>query len=97
MRAAYEAGVTVLAGTDSLPFGRVTRELEWLIDAGLPTTAALASASWTARSWLGLPGLDDGAPADFVVYDADPTLDPAVLSRQRLIVLRGQVVAPTRP
>lgn len=96
VRAAYESGVTVLAGTDSLPFGRVCREVEWLARAGLPTTAALAAASWTARSWLGLPGLVDGAPADFVLYDSDPTLDPGVLGHPRLIVLRGRVMQPAR-
>jgi imidazolonepropionase-like amidohydrolase len=94
VRAAHESGVTVLAGTDSMPFGRVCREVEWLARAGLPPAVALAAASWTARSWLGLPGLTDGAPADFVLYDSDPTLDPAVLGHPSLVVLRGQVVRP---
>ena len=30
---------------------------------------------WTAREFLGLPGLDGGAPADLVVYDRDPVAD----------------------
>jgi imidazolonepropionase-like amidohydrolase len=89
---AHEAGVTVLAGTDSLPFGRVTTEVDWLIRAGLPVEAALGAASWTARSWLGLAGLVDGAPADLVVYDEDPLVNPAVLAHPSRIVLRGRVV-----
>ncbi|WP_203597825.1 amidohydrolase family protein [Streptomyces sp. SID7909] len=92
VRAAHEAGVTVLAGTDSFPCGTVASEASWLLRAGLPAEAALGAASWTARSWLGLPGLVDGAPADLVAYDTDPAADPAVLDHPRRIVLRGHVV-----
>jgi imidazolonepropionase-like amidohydrolase len=61
--------------------------------AGLPAEAALAAASWSARSWLGLPCIEEGAPADLVVYDADPRADLGTLARPRHIVLRGRVVA----
>ncbi|WP_329273138.1 amidohydrolase family protein [Streptomyces sp. NBC_01451] len=92
VRAAYEAGVTVLAGTDSFPCGTITSEVEWLTRAGLPAEAALGSASWSARSWLGLPGLADGAPADLVAYDTDPTRDASALAHPSRIILRGRVV-----
>lgn len=93
VRAAHEAGVTVLAGTDSQPCGKVTEEVSWLIKAGMPAEAAVGAASWVARSWLGLPGLVDGGFADVVAYDADPVRDPAVLASPRRIVLRGNVIA----
>jgi imidazolonepropionase-like amidohydrolase len=92
VRAAYEAGVQVLAGTDSLPCGTIAAEVGQLAAAGLPGADAVAAASWRARDWLGLPGLVDGAPADLVVYDSDPTLDPRVLAHPRRIVLKGKVV-----
>ena len=92
LRAAHEAGVTILAGTDSAPFGNVATEVGWLVKAGLPAESAVGGGSWTARSWLGLPGLADGAPADFVVYDEDPVADPDVLAHPSRIVLRGQVI-----
>jgi imidazolonepropionase-like amidohydrolase len=92
-RAAYEAGVTVLAGTDTHPCGTVAEEVERLISAGLPWEAAVGAASWTARAWLGLPGLADGAPADLVVYDEDPVAHPDILHHPRLIILRGQILA----
>ncbi len=92
-RAAYEAGVTVLAGTDTHPCGTVAEEVERLISAGLPRAAAVGAASWTARAWLGLPGLTDGAPADLVVFDEDPVAHPDVLHHPRRIILRGQVLA----
>ena len=92
-RAAYEAGVTVLAGTDTHPCGTVAEEVERLISAGLPREAALGAASWTARAWLGLPGLADGAPADLVVFDEDPVAHPDVLHHPRRIILRGQILS----
>ena len=91
-RAAYEAGVTVLAGTDTHPCGTIAQEVERLISAGLPRAAALGAACWTARSWLGLPGLVDGAPADLVVFAEDPVAHPDVLHHPSRIILRGQVV-----
>ena len=92
-RAAYEAGVTVLAGTDTHPCGTVAEEVERLISAGLPREAALGAACWTARAWLGLPGLADGAPADLVVFDEDPVAHPDVLHHPRRVILRGQILA----
>ncbi len=91
-RAAYEAGVTVLAGTDTHPCGTVAEEVERLISAGLPRAAAVGAASWTARTWLGLPGLTDGAPADLVIFDEDPVAHPDVLHHPRRVILRGQIL-----
>jgi imidazolonepropionase-like amidohydrolase len=96
VRAAEEAGVLVLAGTDSFPCGTVANEVEWLMRAGLSAESALAGASWKARSWLGMPGLADGAPADLIVYDADPTLEPRVLAHPSAIILRGRIVRSRR-
>src|SRR3984957_18815390 len=93
VRAAYEAGVTVLAGTDTHPCGTVAEEVERLISAGLPWEAAVGAASWTARAWLGLPGLTDGAPAYLVIYHEDPVAHPDILHHPRLIILRGQILA----
>jgi imidazolonepropionase-like amidohydrolase len=95
IRDAYEAGVPLLAGTDAggvLPHGLVGREIRQLHAAGIPAEAALAAGSWAARAYLGLPGLAEGAPADFVVYPADPRADLAVLAAPARIVLRGAVV-----
>ncbi|MFF4904695.1 amidohydrolase family protein [Streptomyces sp. NPDC001260] len=92
VREAHDAGVTVLAGTDSAPFGNVAAEVEHLIAAGLPAECAVGAASWTARAFLGLTGLTEGALADITVYDTDPRREPGVLRHPRRIVLRGLVV-----
>ncbi|MGY1705773.1 amidohydrolase family protein [Geodermatophilus sp. SYSU D00697] len=94
VRAAFEAGVPVFAGTDAgggIDHGRIADEVRALAEAGLPAEAALAAASWSARDWLGLPCLEEGAPADLVVYDSDPRADLDTLARPQLTVLRGRV------
>lgn len=90
--AAAEAGVRVLAGTDSLPHGRIVDEVRALADAGMRPHDALAAASWSARTYLGLPGLEPGAPADAVVYAADPRTDLGQLAEPVAVILRGRRV-----
>jgi imidazolonepropionase-like amidohydrolase len=93
--AAAEAGVTILAGTDSNPHGRIAKEIRALAAAGLSPHDAIAAGSWTARAYLGLAGLTPGAPADAVVYDADPRTDLAQLEAPRAVILRGRLMHRT--
>jgi imidazolonepropionase-like amidohydrolase len=99
LRAAYEAGVAIYAGTDAggvLPHGLIGREVIALHEqVGLPTDAALGAASWRARDWLGRPGLQAGEPADLVVYAEDPRTDLGTLLAPGAVLLRGRVVAGT--
>ncbi|MGW4887892.1 amidohydrolase family protein [Streptomyces murinus] len=95
VRSAYDAGIPVFVGTDaggSLPHGLVAAEVAELVTAGIPPIEALAATSWSARAWLGRPGLEEGAPADLVVYDADPRAEVGVLAAPRRVVLNGAVV-----
>ena len=94
--AAYEAGVPIYAGTDAggvLPHGLIAEEVAELASYGMPAEYALGAASWRAREWLGWnAALDEGAPADFVVYPRDPRSDLSVLWEPTVVVLRGEVV-----
>ncbi|MET9443264.1 amidohydrolase family protein [Streptomyces sp. NPDC006610] len=95
VRAAYDAGIPVYVGTDaggSLAHGLAAAEVAELVTAGIPPEAAVSATTWAARRWLGRPGLDEGAPADLVVYEADPRADVRVLAAPRRIVLNGRVV-----
>ncbi|HSV38013.1 MAG TPA: amidohydrolase family protein [Nocardioidaceae bacterium] len=95
---AHEAGVQIYAGTDAggvLSHGLIADEVAELATYGLTHEDALGAASWRAREWLGLNArLEEGAPADFVVYDANPLDDLGVLRHPKLIVLRGRIVGP---
>jgi imidazolonepropionase-like amidohydrolase len=95
LRAAHDAGVVIHVGSDAggvLPHGLVVGEIQALHRAGLPAQSALAAGSWAARNWLGLPGIEEGAPADLVIYAADPRADLSALRQPRQIVLRGRVL-----
>ncbi|UAL28838.1 amidohydrolase family protein [Nocardioides rotundus] len=95
--AAYEAGVPIYTGTDNggvTRHGNIAGEVAALNRIGMPAVDAVAAASWRGREWLGWnSGLEEGAPADFVVYDADPRADLGVLASPTRVVLRGAVVA----
>jgi imidazolonepropionase-like amidohydrolase len=95
VRAAHDAGISIFTGTDaggSLAHGLIADEVVELTRAGLPALDALSAATWSARAWLGRPGLTEGAPADLVVYPSDPRADVRVLAAPSRVVLRGRVV-----
>jgi imidazolonepropionase-like amidohydrolase len=96
IRAVWEAGIAVYTGTDaggSLPHGLIRDEIRALAGAGIPLADVIAQASWRAREWLGLPGLDEGAPADLVAFAADPRLELATIASPQRTILRGVVVS----
>ncbi|SDI86059.1 Imidazolonepropionase [Actinokineospora alba] len=92
---AVEAGVPVYAGTDAgggIAHGRLVDEIVALHKAGMTPEQAIAAGSWGARSWLGWPGLTEGAAADLLAFDEDPFKNLEVLRTPKRIVLRGRVV-----
>ncbi|MFF4625939.1 amidohydrolase family protein [Streptomyces griseorubiginosus] len=94
VRGAFDAGIPVFVGTDAggtLPHGLVAAEVAELVTAGIPALDALSATTWSARAWLGRPGLTEGAPADLVVYGQDPRADVRVLADPAHIVLNGRV------
>ena len=95
--AAYDAGIPLYAGSDGggvARHGNLPGEVIAMAELGMPADYALGAASWRAREWLGWNAtLDEGAPADFVVYDRDPLKDLSVLHSPSRMVLRGAVVA----
>jgi imidazolonepropionase-like amidohydrolase len=90
---AAQLGVTLLAGTDEEPHGSLALEVAALADHGVPAADALAAATTSARCYLGLKGLVDGAAADLVTYARDPREDLGVLLTPAAVVCDGRVVA----
>ncbi len=54
------------------PHGLIRHEVELMLAAGLDAQTTLGAASWTARTWLGLPGIEERAPADLVAFREVP-------------------------
>ncbi|MDR2372716.1 MAG: amidohydrolase family protein [Bifidobacteriaceae bacterium] len=95
-RRLHEAGVKLLVGSDSstnIPHGDYWAETDLMALAGIAPKAIVEAATYGARAYLGVPGIEEGASADVVVYAADPREDVAVLRAPQAIVLRGAVVA----
>jgi hypothetical protein len=99
-----DAGVRLLAGTDSfgagalLPGAGLLNELSFLTRAGLTPLEAIQAATITAAHALGreadLGTVEEGKIADLVVLDADPLADIAHVRNARLIVRGGDIYAP---
>ncbi|NWL25971.1 amidohydrolase [Paenarthrobacter ureafaciens] len=92
---AYEAGVSIYAGTDAgsvIKHGRIADEMQELHDAGLPPSAVLEAAAWGARRWLGAEGVSEGASADVVICREDPRRALATVRELSHVVLRGTIV-----
>lgn len=91
---AFEAGVTLYAGTDAgsvIRHGRIADEIRALHAAGLPARAALDAGTWAARAWLGADAIAEGASADVLVCAEDPRAGLETLGKPRHVVLRGNL------
>jgi imidazolonepropionase-like amidohydrolase len=93
LMSAHEAGVQLFVGSDGggvARHGELAAEVLAMHEMGLPAETVLAAVSWRARDWLGWNAtLDEGAPADFVVYDRNPLEDLTALLEPTTVVLRG--------
>ncbi len=96
-RAALDAGVIILSGSDVGVFthGDNVRELELMVDYGMKPDAALKSATSIAARVLHLESrigrLKEGLFADIIAVDGDPSRDISALRRVRLVMKGGTV------
>jgi hypothetical protein len=99
VRRLYKAGVRIHVGSDTpnpfvVPGVSLHEELRLLVEAGLtPEEAWVAATRWAGET-LGLPKLgtvQEGAPADFLLFREDPTRDLAALSTLEAVVAQGRL------
>jgi hypothetical protein len=93
LTALHEAGVPLVAGTDSLGGFALVRELELYVKAGIPAPEVLQMATLGAARAVGqgerLGSIAPGKLADFILVDGDPSADPGALRNLRLVVKDG--------
>ena len=96
-KAALDAGVTILSGSDVGVFthGDNARELELMVNYGMPARDALKSATSTAAKILHMDSrigrVQQGLLADVIAVDGDPTQDISALRRVRFVMKNGTV------
>ena len=101
-KAALDAGVTILSGSDVGVFahGDNARELELMVSYGMTPTDALKSATSVAARLLhqesSIGKVQQGLFADLIAVDGNPVQEIGALRHVRF-VMKGGTVAFTRP
>jgi imidazolonepropionase-like amidohydrolase len=96
-KAALDAGVTILNGSDvgTFPHGENAREIEAMVAYGMPPVDALKSATSTAARVLHMENqigsVKPGLFADLVAFDGDPTRDAAATRRVKFVMKNGTI------
>jgi imidazolonepropionase-like amidohydrolase len=97
---AVAAGVRIASGTDAgtpfNPHGNLPRELELMVEFGMPTAQALVATTASAAANLGLEAergtIEAGKRADLVLLGSDPLADIGAVRDVRLVLRDGRVV-----
>jgi imidazolonepropionase-like amidohydrolase len=97
-KAALDAGVTILSGSDIgvFPHGENAREIELMVDYGMSRLDALKAATSVAGRVLhmNIGEVKPGMFADLIAVDGDPAADIAALRRVQFVMKAGTVYKP---
>ena len=89
----YEAGIPILAGTDTTAGFGLHRELELEVQAGIPPAKALQIATWNAAQLLNetadFGAVAAGKRADLLLVDGNPLDRISDIRRCRLVFKNG--------
>jgi imidazolonepropionase-like amidohydrolase len=94
---AYKAGVKIAFGTDAgvFPHGQNAKELEYMVEAGMPNAFVLQTATTHAAELLkhskDLGSLEPGKYADIIGVQGDPLTDIKVMQKIMFVMKGGEI------
>jgi len=95
LRALYDAGITIIPGTDGLAGYMLHHELELYVRAGIPPAEVLRMATLTPALVMGVNKdrgvIAAGKLADMVLIDGDPTQNIHDTNKIRTVIKGGKV------
>jgi imidazolonepropionase-like amidohydrolase len=98
VKAMYDAGIPVEAGTDDVAGFALHRELELDVKAGIPANMTLRNATYGAAHIMSmddrLGSIAPGKLADLVLVEGDPTKDISNIRHTRLTMKDGVIYKP---
>jgi Amidohydrolase family len=98
LKALYDAGVTIVPGTDALPGYMLHHELELYVRAGIPAAEVLRMTTLTSATVMGVNKDRDvvaaGKLADMILVDGDPTKNIRDLGKITTVIKGGNVYDP---
>ena len=98
LKAIYDAGVTIIPGTDSLPGYSLHHELELYARAGIAPNEVLRMATWTPALVMGVNNdrgvIAPGKLADMILVNGDPTQNIRDVNNITIVIKGGKVYDP---
>jgi hypothetical protein len=99
LKGIYDAGVTIIPGTDALAGYTLHHELDLYARAGIPPAEILRMATWTPALVMGVDKdrgvIAPGKLADMILVDGDPTKNIRDIDRITAVIKGGKVYDPT--
>jgi imidazolonepropionase-like amidohydrolase len=98
LKALYDAGITIIPGTDGLAGYMLHHELELYVQAGIPPAEVLRMATLTPALVMGVNKdrgvIAGGKLADMVLIDGDPTKNIRDINQITTVIKGGRVYDP---
>jgi hypothetical protein len=98
LKAIYDAGVTIIPGTDALAGYTLHHELELYVRAGIPPAEVLRMATWTPALVMGVDKdrgvIALGKLADMILVEGDPTKNIRDINNITTVIKSGKVYDP---
>jgi imidazolonepropionase-like amidohydrolase len=98
LKALYDAGVTIIPGTDSLAGYGLHHELELYVRAGIAPAEVLRMATLTSAHVIGADFsrgvIAPGKLADMILVDGDPSKNIAAIRKVATVIKGGKIYQP---